>query len=82
MRWLAVALLALVGSCLATGCIAEGHRKVSITAFGSTFSIEDEALPNDEGKQHYRMSFDEVGELILGWLKPEPEPETDEGDGG
>ena len=81
-RWLSIGLLAFLPSCL-MGCKTHGHREVTVELFGSKFVVKDQTFTDDTGKQDYTATFDEVGQLILGWLKPEPEkePETPVGTG-
>lgn len=76
---IAVGLLALQ-SCLAAGCVTHGHRKLTIQLLGQTIIIEDEAYKNDEGRETYRVGFDEdssVVELLFGWLRPDPAVEDE-----
>lgn len=66
--WLSLFLLVLVG-----GCSTSGHRKLTIEFLGQRIVIEDEAYKNDEGREVYRVGFDEkssVVELLFGWLRP------------
>ncbi len=67
--------LILLQACLAAGCVTHGHRKLSITFLGQTIIFEDEAYKNDEGRETYRVGFDEdssVVDLLFGWLRPAP----------
>lgn len=73
MKWRLLEVLAIfvgcyVGSCLWSGCVVEGHRKVTVTAFGQTFVVEDEVMPNDQGVQEFTASFDEAGLNVIGWI--------------
>lgn len=77
LRWMLLLVISLVA---VMGCITSGHRKLTIGFLGTQIVVEDEVYKNDEGRETYRVGFDEessVVELLFGWLKPPPPtPET------
>ena len=78
-RCLACLLLALSG-CLLSGCIAEGHRRVSVKILGQELTFEDQVTPNSKGDQEYKCGFDEdsnVVKWLFGWLTPTEETDDD-----
>ncbi len=73
----AIIIAATLGGCL-TGCVSEGHRKVSVELFGSTFSWEDQTFPNQKGELLYRNSFDDAwNKPLIDWFVGPPEPTND-----
>ena len=66
---------------LVSGCLAEGHRKVTVEFLGQSIVVEDQVYKNDEGREVYRAGFDEdssVVELLFGWLRPSvPDEDSD-----
>lgn len=66
LLWLFVPLVFLLG-----GCIAEGHRKLSIDIFGQNITVEDQVFPNQTGVQEFKAGFDDqsgVIQALIGWL--------------
>lgn len=57
------------------GCVVNGHRKLTIGFLGTEIVIEDEVSENDEGREAYRVGFDENSSVVawlFGWLEPPP----------
>jgi hypothetical protein len=59
-----ISLTLLLSGCL-LGCRTTGHRKVTVVAFGQTFSWEDETL----GEESWVFGFDDesaLANLVVG----------------
>ncbi len=74
MRWVGMAGLLFGGACL-LGCTSTGHREITFTLFGSTFSWEDKTYVNEQGKTEWTSDVI-AGSSLTEWAFGNKEPEV------